>query len=415
MNTAVRVGLLLPAVGAGVLAAVAGTVTPTATTDWICAGAILAAAVVQDEILRRTTQPARDEPEPDSAITMASVWSLAAAVSVHLTLAITLVLILFAYRYLRARHEDHSPGLFGMSAYHAGMIAWSAIAAHFAASSGAWATLSPQAGARGLVALAAAAAAHLVVNSVLAAAGQLLNHGGVAPAFSSRAADTGLKAALLVIGVITGALAAGAPIAVLVAIPVVVTLHSAALTPQLEDAISVDQKTGLANATTWQAHAERTFADARDRRQIGVLMIDLDHFKRLNDTFGHRAGDDVLAAVGACLRAQLRKTDLGGRFGGEEFTVLLPDTDIIDTMATAERIRTAISQLHVDTIDNNGDETVVAGVTASIGAACHPHHGTTVEDCLRVADNHVYRAKHHGRNTVVGVDTENVTSHPRFT
>jgi len=145
---------------------------------------------------------------------------------------------------------------------------------------------------------------------------------------------------------------------------------------------------------------------------VGVLMIDLDHFKRLNDTYGHRAGDDVLAAVGACLRSELRNSDLGGRFGGEELTVLLPGVDVVEIMTTAERIRAAIAELRVATVDKQGHHTVVTGVTASIGAAAHPHHGPTVDDCLRVADSNVYQAKEQGRNTVVGIDTENVTPYP---
>jgi diguanylate cyclase (GGDEF)-like protein len=415
MSAAARLALLVPPAAAVVLAAVAGSAVPTTPIHWASAGAILAAALAQAEITRRIRPARQDEPDADSAITMASVWSLAAAVAVPLALAVAVVLLLFGYRFVRARHDGEVPDSPAGFAYDAGMIAWSAIAAHFAASTGAWTTLTAQAGVRWALALAVAAVAHLAVNYALAAAGQLLRHGTVDPAFFGHAGDVGLKAALLVVGVITGALAANAPIAVLVAIPVVITLHSAALTPQLEDAVSVDQKTGLATAAAWQATAEQTFADAEHgRHQIGLLMIDLDHFKRLNDTYGHRAGDDVLAAVGDCLRAQLRKTDLGGRFGGEEFTVLLADTDVIDTVATAERIRTAISQLHVETIDTNGDQTVISDVTASIGAATYPHHGTTVEDCLRVADNHVYRAKRNGRNRVVGIDTENLASHPRF-
>jgi diguanylate cyclase (GGDEF)-like protein len=139
-------------------------------------------------------------------------------------------------------------------------------------------------------------------------------------------------------------------------------------------------------------------------------MVDLDKFKRLNDTHGHRAGDDVLAAVGECLRATLRQADLGGRFGGEEFTVLLPDTNVIDTIAIAERIRMAIAALHITAIDKDSGHIVISDVTASIGAATYPHHGATVQDCLRVADNYVYQAKHQGRNSVAGINTEKITS-----
>ncbi len=377
-----RLWVLLPAL---VFAGVAAVVTPVSAADWARAGAILAAAIVQAEFTRRTHTVRRE-----SGLTVTAVWSLAAAVAVHLTLAVALILALYTYRYLREKRAD---------SVEAGVVAWSLIAAHFAASAGAWATPSLDSAIPWV--LAVAAAAHLTVSYTLRYF--LHNHRVVA-----RAADIGLDAALLTIGVITGALITGSLIAVVIAIPIVITLHNAALTQELEDDASVDQKTGLANTAAWQASADRAFADAeRDRTQIGVLMVDLDHFKRLNDTYGHRAGDDVLTAVGACLRSELRDSDLAGRFGGEEFTVLLPDTNLTDTVTTAERIRVAISKLHVTTVNNHGSEVVITDVTASIGAATYPHHGPTAQDCVRVADNHVYQAKQQGRNRVVGSNTEN--------
>jgi diguanylate cyclase (GGDEF)-like protein len=278
-------------------------------------------------------------------------------------------------------------GRVGTLARDAGVLACSLVAAHFAASFGAWATPTLQADTVGVLAVVAAGAAYLAAHHALS--------------MSIRGADLGLEAALVVAGAVVGAVAS--PFAVLAAVPVVVMLHSAGLTKVLETEAFLDKKTGLATAASWQTAAERVFADPAP---AGLLMIDLDHFKRLNDTYGHRAGDDVLGAVGACLRSSLRHSDLAGRFGGEEFTVLLPGADMMDTMATAERIRTAIEALRVTTVDKHGRHTVVTGVTASIGAAARPHHGTTVRDCLRIADNHAYQAKGQGRNTVVGIDTE---------
>lgn len=393
----VRTALPLSTAGALGFAGLAAEVTPVSTTDWARAGAILAAALVQAEITRRTQTVRRE-----SAPALTAVWSLAAAVAVHLTLAIALVLALYLYRHLRERRPDATT-----TGVDASVVAWSVVAAHFAASGGAWATPSPHAE---VLAVAAAAAAHLAVGYALAAGVSFLRDRRVPGA---RVEDVGLDAALLTVGAITGALMGSALIAVVVAVPVVLTLHNAALTQQLEDDAAVDQKTGLANTATWQAAADRAFADATPgRSEIGLLMVDLDHFKRLNDTYGHRAGDDVLTAVGACLRSQLRQSDLAGRFGGEEFTVLLPDTNLIDTVTTAERIRAAIAELRVTTVDNHGTDVVITDVTASVGAATHPHHGTTAQDCLRVADNRVYQAKQQGRNRVVGNNTENLTSYP---
>jgi diguanylate cyclase (GGDEF)-like protein len=383
-------GRLLAVAGAVVFAGAARDV-PADSTDWALAAAILVAAVVQSEITRRLHA---GHAEPHAGTGTTAAWAMASAIAVHLTLAIALVLVLHLYQGLRERHGGGD--LVDAFAGHACAV----IAAHFAASLGAWATPSPQADTRGVLAIAAAVAAWLVVDH---AAGFLRHHRVVL----GHAEDLGLQAGLLTTGAISGALAGAlAPagfLVVVAAVPVVVMLHGAAVTGQLEAEASVDRKTGLATAACWQAGADRTFADAeRTGRPVGVLMVDLDHFKRLNDTHGHRAGDDVLAAIGACLRAQLRDADLAGRFGGEEFTVLLPGADVAETMTAAERIRATISTLHVTTVDTRGRRVVITDVTASVGVAVHPHDGATAGECLRVADSLVYLAKERGRNTVVG-------------
>lgn len=354
-------------------------------THWALACAILVAAIIEAEITRRSLT-GRDKPEPRTATV--SPWALAGAIAVPLALAVALVLVLCAYRDLRRKRVD---------VFACGVAACAVVAAHFAA----WTTPSQRPDTAGMLAVAAAAAACLVIGYL---ASFLRYRKGMA--------DLGLDAALLATGAIVGALAPGGLLVVFVGIPVVVMVHHATFTQRLEDEASVDQKTGLATAACWQAHAGRAFAEAApDRQPIGVLMVDLDHFKRLNDTYGHRAGDDVLAAVGACLRSQLRESDLAGRFGGEEFTVLLPGAGVSDTMNTAERIRAAISELRVTTVDKHCRHTVITDVTASVGVAVHPSDGTTRDECLRVADSHAYQAKQQGRNTVVGDGTE---SHAPF-
>jgi diguanylate cyclase (GGDEF)-like protein len=383
-------GLLLPP---AVVAVFAGIAVPTTAMDWVRAGVILVAATVTTELVRRIHTVRGN----DSALNMTSAWSVAAAVSTHLMLGVAVVLVLSAYQYLRGNHWFTA--------------AWPLVAAHFAASSGAWATPSLHADTSAVLVVAAAATAYLMADYALATIGHVLRDRRVSRTSFGRAADIGLEAALLIVGAVTGVLMTGTLIVVLATIPVVVTLYSAATAQQLEGDAFVDQKTGLANAASWQAYADRVVAEvAHDRREIGVLMVDLDKFKRLNDTYGHRAGDDVLAAVGECLRSSLRQADLGGRFGGEEFTVLLPDTNVIETIAIAERIRIAIAALRITTIDKDGSHVVISDVTASIGAATYPHHGATVQDCLRVADNYVYQAKHQGRNTVAGINTQNIVS-----
>ena len=107
-------------------------------------------------------------------------------------------------------------------------------------------------------------------------------------------------------------------------LPPVLVLHRAVLVHQLAEAARTDLKTGLLNAAAWHTQAERALSrNRRDDSPRGVLVLDLDHFKRVNDTYGHLAGDNVLVAVADALRGEVRDRDLVGRFGGEEFVVLL--------------------------------------------------------------------------------------------
>jgi diguanylate cyclase (GGDEF)-like protein len=121
-------------------------------------------------------------------------------------------------------------------------------------------------------------------------------------------------------------------------------------------------------------------------------MVDLDHFKRVNDTFGHEVGDKVLAAFGSLLRRQTRPTEVVARTGGEEFVVLMPHTDLVDSLAAAERIRAATAVLRV--------EHMTEGMTASVGVAKLAAGEDGDAFMLRV-DKALYEAKNSGRNRVV--------------
>ncbi len=204
-----------------------------------------------------------------------------------------------------------------------------------------------------------------------------------------------------------GAIAAAAlivnPWLVLLVLPPLLVLHRAVLVRQLAEQASTDDKTGLLNAAAWHNRAERELR----RRQSGpraVLVVDLDHFKEVNDRHGHLAGDEVLAAVADALRVEVRDRDVVGRFGGEEFVVLLgalgPGEDgPAELTAVAERIRRRIAALRVEMPTPDGPLTV-AGLTVSVGAALYPDHGRDVRSLMHVADTALYVAKRAGRNTV---------------
>jgi diguanylate cyclase (GGDEF)-like protein len=130
----------------------------------------------------------------------------------------------------------------------------------------------------------------------------------------------------------------------------------------------------------------------RSVQPLGAVALGLDHFKTLNDRHGHQAGDEALAAVGAALAATVRASDFAGRWGGEEFLVLLPDTGLEGATLLAEKLRAAVS-----TIDVPG---VPGRITASAGVAVLPDHAADAEELLRAADRALYAAKAAGRNRV---------------
>jgi diguanylate cyclase (GGDEF)-like protein/PAS domain S-box-containing protein len=158
-----------------------------------------------------------------------------------------------------------------------------------------------------------------------------------------------------------------------------------------------DPLTGLFN----RRYAEETLTRelhraTRGGQSLAVLAIDVDHFKRFNDAFGHEVGDQVLRELGALLARSIRGGDVASRIGGEELLVILPDAQLEGAMARAEQIRSGVSQLQIRHLDRP-----IGPITVSIGVAVFPQHGQVSEVLLRGADAALYRAKHQGRNRVV--------------
>jgi diguanylate cyclase (GGDEF)-like protein len=172
------------------------------------------------------------------------------------------------------------------------------------------------------------------------------------------------------------------------AAPVLANLRNLALA---EFRANNDSLTGLPNKRATEDTFKRMIAQAqRSIAPLSVVMLDLDHFKKVNDQFGHGKGDEVLAAVGAAIDEVLRESDFAGRFGGEEFLILLPDTGVDGAARLAERLRESISTISIPGIDR--------GITASLGLAELVEHGGTPAGLLREADRALYAAKAAGRN-----------------
>ena len=175
--------------------------------------------------------------------------------------------------------------------------------------------------------------------------------------------------------------------------------HQKELETRLRQLATTDPLTGALNRRSFLAKAEPEIKRAaRHKRPLTALMLDIDHFKQVNDKHGHGGGDEALKRTVAAIQKELRSLDALGRYGGEEFAVLLPETNMDGAMAIAERIRHAIEALILEW------EEKTFRITISIGAAKFVD-GATIDDTLNAADRALYAAKTGGRNRVVSADT----------
>ena len=167
------------------------------------------------------------------------------------------------------------------------------------------------------------------------------------------------------------------------------------LQSHLEDMANTDSLTGLSNRQSFMHRAEKEFTRARRySRPLSAVMIDVDHFKTINDRYGHAVGDIVLREVSAICQCSLRGSDLLGRIGGEEFVLLLPDTPQDNAIFVAERMREHLAKTPID-VDG-----VVITITASFGVASLIEADINFNSMLERADEAMYHAKHDGRNKV---------------
>ncbi|WP_051898184.1 GGDEF domain-containing protein [Sciscionella sediminilitoris] len=162
---------------------------------------------------------------------------------------------------------------------------------------------------------------------------------------------------------------------------------------------NIDRLTGLLDRWGWEDRAERLLADRRALPQV-LLIIDLDRFKEINDTYGHLAGDQILRTAAAGIAKGVRRGDIVGRYGGDEFLVLLPG-DATQGCSVAHRIRHQLRVTPVTALDTDGEPVIVEGLTASIGMATHTGaFHSPLPELLRRADGALLSAKRHGRDRV---------------
>lgn len=247
-----------------------------------------------------------------------------------------------------------------------------------------------------LVPLIVVIVAYWTVNSALVAGVIALTERqrSVTGLFGNRG-DNALEAIMLCTGVLIAVLMDLRPWLIVLVVPTVYVLVKG-----FEEAAMTDRKTGLLDAASWHALAAHAFGKARHfGTPVAVLMLDLDNFKCVNDSRGHLAGDEVLRVVAGMLRRRVRTYDLAGRFGGEEFVVFLPATEVETAVEIAERLCVAVRELRFEAEASGG---ALAGLrlSVSIGVAGYPGAGADLDELLLAADNAMFAAKQGGRDRV---------------
>jgi diguanylate cyclase (GGDEF)-like protein len=382
------------------------TIDGPPTSSAIGLAALLAGLSVAHTELATGIERTRRRVAQTSYFDLSSVWTFAAALLLPPPLAAAVIVVVYAHLWQRVWRPSKVP--LHRHVYTTATVVLAATAAHTVVD-GAGGLPSGPADLAGVLGVVAALLAYVVVNTVLIAVAIGLSRRTTvlvphdARELMGRWDDNALEIATLCMGGLAAVALGDAPGMVALALPPILVLHRAVQVRHLEEVASTDAKTGLLNAATWQTRAARAVGAARRAGTgAGVLIVDLDHFKAVNDEHGHLAGDDVLAAVATALRAGVRARDLVGRFGGEEFVVLveaLPTGQAgrAELGAVAERLRREVARLVVPSFGGGG---VIEGLTVSVGAACVPADGADIDQVLRAADTCLYAAKRAGRNLV---------------
>jgi diguanylate cyclase (GGDEF)-like protein len=224
--------------------------------------------------------------------------------------------------------------------------------------------------------------------------------------FSFESLSTDLALAALGVGVSVAWRAN--PWSILFVVMPLLLVHRSLHVPQLEQEAKVDPKTGLLNAREFQLSLDDEIARAqRTGAPLAVLMCDLDLLRNINNTYGHLAGDAVIRGIAGVIRGELRRYDIAARFGGEEFSVLLPSATPEQAFEIAERIRRAVEAARFE--EETVEEPLAA--TMSIGIAGYPRDAVDAKGLVHAADIAVYEAKTGGRNRVVDVADADEGSH----
>lgn len=406
--------------------------TGVSTSDWLRFGAIIAAITIHLTVVRRAEEARRNEASGPH-IDLTSVWTFAAAVALPGGLAVIATIWMRILIQPIARRQPYR-FVFGTASMLAStLLSWAVV--HLSGVSlTATGNVPTDLGLVLVLAITAVLYWFIQVMTV-AVAFKIVTPNSKVLDFLGSKVDNMLEMSTLGAGAMLGMLMTShwvGPLLLVVPVILVNALLSRAgerrahlerllreqeqLHQRLAADAHTDYRTGLLNTNGLAEYAGRLAERCRiDGEPMTVLVIDLDHFKRINDTWGHPAGNAVLAEVGRILREKLRPGDVAGRDGGEEFVVALKDTPVAVGVTIAERIREAIGSLAVPTTDKHRNVVTLYGreiqppepegetlqaISASIGVAVIPDNGPDMATAQHSADAALYKAKENGRNQV---------------
>ena len=376
---------------AAVLTVVAVTAGPVAPRTAAQAAALLALSIGYSELAARTERLRQYLGGDRISAAPLSVWAFAAVLTVPPGWAAAVVVAQYVHAVGRAR-RDRSGHL------HRVVFSGAATVLAALAAGGALSGVSgpgPGDSVRAAAGLLVAAAIFTLVNLALVVTALWLSTrpAAVRPLLPDHDA-VGYELATLVLGACAAEMLVHAPVLCPVLLVLVAYVHRSSVVTSLQHAARTDAKTGLLNATAWTERAAALLSRAvRAGRPVAVLVLDIDHFKLVNDCHGHLVGDRMLLAVSDCLRRGLRSHDDIGRFGGDEFVAVLEDLEPADAEQVGRRLCRAINALRTDGV----------GMSASIGLA-HARGSDDLQHLLRRADEALYRAKAEGRNNLCAAD-----------
>ena len=374
------------------------TATPLVLHDLLLCGAMMLCTAATVELTRRAGENAgiiRD---------VYAVWELPLAILLPPVYALVVPAFRFALTQRRIRRVPLHRRVFS-SACVGLSYACASAAFHAVTGEGFAATAAPRVGATWVLAVAVAGVIQLAVNVGLLFPAIK----GADPAVRARDMIFAREAVQndvteLCVAVLVTLGIAVTPLTIVFAFPFVTLLQRSFRHVQLVNASRVDSKTGLLNAGTWEREAASEVARAvRTRTPLAVALVDIDHFKAVNDSFGHLAGDRALREVARTLTVFVRQYDLVGRFGGEEFALLLPQAKAADAYRIAERIRAHVGAMPIDVHDDPSAEPVRLSISIGVAALGARWNGGTagqLTDLLAAADGALYQAKQNGRDQV---------------